>query len=267
MVWLFLSELLPSPPLRGTDRAPSFAYLYYLALSFSAPPQAGTCQQTKPGGKGNTKLFRKTNPSQAPERPRATRDPGPSAPRPGRVMPTLTPRPLAPALGPQLRDPGPAPSRAAPGPQPRGPPPSTPSLAAPGPSATWGSTLVADMLHEQPGAARGRGARSLGPPREAGPVTALSRSRARRLLPGPGRAAAAAAGCADSSRGAAQGGEPDRTHGRGADSNGDGGDGGDDAAERQRARGRPGVPTSIHALRLRAAALQDRSRAPVPVSL
>lgn len=37
--------------------------------------------------------------------------------------------------------------------------------------ATWGSTLVADMLHEQPGAARGRGARRLGPPREAGPVT------------------------------------------------------------------------------------------------
>lgn len=139
-----------------------------------------------------------------------------------------------------------------------------PNSATPARPATWGSTLVADMLHEQP--ARGGSARRLGLPRgrachphSRGPGPAAP-------FPGAGREAAAAAdGRAGRSRDTTQRGKPGRntrTRGRFQWRR---------RWQRRRRRGRgcatsaragqAGTPTSRHAPRLRTAARREGSRA------
>lgn len=124
--------------------------------------------------------------------PGGRRAPAPKGPR-SRAT-SAQPRDADPATPTRAPRPRPPRSRSASGPRDPGARPRDP-----GPTATWGSTLVADMLHEQPARCGAGAPAGSGLPARPGLSPALSRPRARRLLPGR-RAAAPVAGRAGRSR-------------------------------------------------------------------
>lgn len=96
----------PASSTPGPTARPTCAHLYYLVLLFSAPSQARTCERTKRGGKGNTKLFTRTPPRPA-ARSGVNGPCGHTRPCPGPDPATPTPRPRS-----QPRDRLPAANRA-----------------------------------------------------------------------------------------------------------------------------------------------------------
>lgn len=158
-------------PARTVPTALTFSILSFRSLLRHRP---GRWERTEPE-EGKYKVIRK-NPSR-----RAARS-GLNGPR-SQATPTRLPAPSPPPCDPCLWPwaPRPRPGPVTPTPVPASP---SPRPCDPGPAATWGSTLVADMLHEQP-ARRGAGAPAgSGLPARPGLSPALSRPRARRLLPG-----------------------------------------------------------------------------------
>lgn len=109
--------------------------------------------------------------------PGGRRAPAPKGPR-SRAT-SAQPRDADPATPTRAPRPRPPRSRSASGPRDPGARPRDP-----GPTATWGSTLVADMLHEQPARCGAGAPAGSGLPARPGLSPALSRPRARRLLPG-----------------------------------------------------------------------------------
>lgn len=195
------------------------AHLYCLVLCFSAPPRAGTFQRTTPEGKGDRSYL--PAPLAAAARSGANGIGGHTrATQPGPRPQTPFPRPRSLPLRPTPPTPRPRP-----GPLPGGP--------------RWWPTCFMNSR-------RGAGAPAASASREAGPV---SRTLAAPGPPPPPRAPAGrprrrlmGARAARGTRRSAV--SRDGTHGRGADSNGgvvgSDGDGADEAARRQRARGRLG---------------------------
>lgn len=128
---------------------------------FSDSPQAGHANGQHPGRR-NTTYPREPLPAGDELRPEPVR--GPRRRRSG---------PMTPAQ-PRDPDPGSVSGPRDPAARPRDP----------GPATTWGSTLVADMLHEQPARRGARAPAGSGLPARPGLSPELSRPRARRLLPG-----------------------------------------------------------------------------------
>lgn len=232
-----LPGLSPRSSLRPARRPTPLTFIVLSFASLHRRRPGRTSGQTR--RKGKQKLFTRA----ARGRRRARR---------GRNRRSHATLPGAPTPDPVPATPGPARETQA------------PNSATPARPATWGSTLVADMLHEQP--ARGGSARRLGLPRgrachphSRGPGPAAP-------SPGAGREAAAAAdGRAGRSRDTTQRGKQGRntrTRGRFQWRR---------RWQRRRRRGRgcatsaragqAGTPTSRHAPRLRTAARREGSRA------